>query len=173
MANCHIIPEDRISPRDFLDRVINAATRKKRTRVSKPQTEEQRKIHRAKMAEWRKANPEKTKKTQDKWHKGIDFERRLQLRLYQYKHKCNRRSFKWLLTDEEAMWFMASPCHYCHQPPIEAAPNGLDRIDNSPVYDLDCVVPCCAQCNRAKGKMSYDSFQDWLGKIVKAKNLQE
>ena len=32
-------------------------------------------------------------------------------------------------------------------------------------YLIDNVVPCCALCNTAKCKLSYDEFTNWLKRI--------
>lgn len=43
--------------------------------------------------------------------------------------------------------------------------NGLDRIDSGLPHNLDNVVPCCIQCNRAKSNKSVDEFRDWARKL--------
>lgn len=43
--------------------------------------------------------------------------------------------------------------------------NGLDRLDNSKVHDLDNVVTCCKWCNAAKLKRTSFEFETWIEKI--------
>jgi hypothetical protein len=40
--------------------------------------------------------------------------------------------------------------------------NGLDRIDNNKGHNLDNVVPCCFQCNRAKSTYNIEEFREWV-----------
>lgn len=71
------------------------------------------------------------------------------------------------------------PCHYCgskgsntfkdvdkkHKRKISDLVikyNGLDRLDSSRGYTVDNVVPCCWNCNRAKGTLSVEEFRIWL-----------
>jgi len=42
------------------------------------------------------------------------------------------------------------PCIYCNSL-IRSTGSGLDRIDNSKVYTIDNVNPCCGVCNDIRG----------------------
>jgi hypothetical protein len=42
--------------------------------------------------------------------------------------------------------------------------NGLDRIDNSRPHDKNNVVPCCANCNRARLARTQQNFIEWIQK---------
>jgi len=42
------------------------------------------------------------------------------------------------------------PCIYCGST-IRAIGSGLDRIDNSKIYTVDNVNPCCGTCNDIRG----------------------
>jgi hypothetical protein len=44
--------------------------------------------------------------------------------------------------------------------------NGLDRVDNKVGYVLSNVVPCCKICNRAKGDLSIQDFEQWLSNLT-------
>jgi hypothetical protein len=67
-------------------------------------------------------------------------------------------------------------CHYCGQTPSNGANwrqcgdifvyNGIDRVDNSKGYTKDNCVPCCKQCNRAKGTLNISEFACWIETIV-------
>lgn len=52
--------------------------------------------------------------------------------------------------------------------------NGLDRIDNTRPHDSDNVVPCCADCNRARLARTQQNFIEWIEKTylhLQSKNL--
>ncbi len=107
---------------------------------------------------------------------ALPFKNRVARRIYEYKHKCAKRNYVWKLTDLEASWMMYSPCHYCLAPPVNNVPNGIDRIDNEPLYDLHCTVSCCFTCNRGKNNMSYDAFMAHIANMrrrLDKRDLQE
>ena len=52
------------------------------------------------------------------------------------------------------------PCHYCGAMGWEIM--GCDRIDNSLPHTPDNVVPCCEECNKKRGSMSYEAFVSML-----------
>lgn len=52
------------------------------------------------------------------------------------------------------------PCHYCGDMGWEIM--GCDRVDNSLPHTPDNVVPCCAECNRKRGRKSYEEFMEML-----------
>jgi hypothetical protein len=60
-------------------------------------------------------------------------------------------------------------CFYCNKEPSNyhcgIVYNGLDRIDSARDHSEDNIVPCCANCNRAKMAMSYDDFLDMIQRI--------
>lgn len=43
--------------------------------------------------------------------------------------------------------------------------NGLDRTDNAHKHDLDNVVPCCLDCNKAKLERSKEEFLNWISRV--------
>lgn len=65
-------------------------------------------------------------------------------------------------------------CFYCGAPPSnrEQAPqhfgeyvySGIDRLNNAVGYTLSNTVPCCIQCNKAKGTLSVVEFKAWLSR---------
>lgn len=63
-----------------------------------------------------------------------------------------------------ARWIVDSifpmPCHYCGAMGWEIM--GCDRVDNSKPHTPDNVVPCCEECNKKRGSMSYEEFMDML-----------
>jgi len=44
--------------------------------------------------------------------------------------------------------------------------NGIDRVDNSKGYSDTNCVPCCSECNHAKGTKSYGEFIKYLERIT-------
>lgn len=56
-------------------------------------------------------------------------------------------------------------CHYCRGA-LPKAGGGLDRVDSSGGYTLDNVVPCCQQCNNAKGESTPAEFTAWALRLA-------
>lgn len=97
---------------------------------------------------------------------------------YRNNAKVSNREF--LLSKEQFMAIVSSPCFYCGTPPkqlscesrirkrgisVEYATflyNGIDRQDNSKGYIDGNCVPCCRICNRAKGELPLEDFYTWL-----------
>jgi hypothetical protein len=52
--------------------------------------------------------------------------------------------------------------------------NGLDRVDNNQPHNENNVVPCCADCNRARLARTQQDFINWINKTylyLQSKNL--
>jgi len=89
-----------------------------------------------------------------------------------YKRHANRRGLKWLLSITDVRNIIDKPCYYCgainSNKKITKSKkegflyNGIDRKDNKQHYTIDNSLPCCKQCNRAKGDMSFDKFIAWI-----------
>ncbi len=62
---------------------------------------------------------------------------------------AKRRGVEWTLTLEQYVALRQNACHYCGFPLPEAG--GLDRIEGEKGYVLGNVIPCCTQCNIARG----------------------
>lgn len=71
-----------------------------------------------------------------------------------YTFNASRYSRTWNITNELFVSSIHSQCHYCG---VQDA-LGLDRMDNEGGYEPNNIVPCCAQCNFAKGKQAYNEF---------------
>lgn len=52
-------------------------------------------------------------------------------------------------------------CHYCYE--SDWSKMGCDRIDNELPHTPDNVVPCCDECNKKRGTMTYDEFKKQMG----------
>jgi ribosomal protein S27E len=81
-----------------------------------------------------------------------------------YKYGAMRRGLSFDLSIEDFLTFWQKPCQYCGD---EIKTIGLDRIDNDIGYVLSNVAPCCSQCNRAKNNLDYDSFIEWMKRLIK------
>lgn len=89
-----------------------------------------------------------------------------------YKRHAKTRKYDWLLSREDVNDIILKNCHYCNSTPknIKTTKNsiegllysGIDRVDNDRGYESDNCVPCCKQCNRAKGEMSKNEFIIWI-----------
>lgn len=83
------------------------------------------------------------------------------------------RGYSCAITLEDVARLMVLPCHYCgiDGGNLDARRfrsfkyNGIDRVDNKRGYEQDNIVPCCWNCNRAKGSMTYHGFVEWLKRV--------
>jgi len=88
-----------------------------------------------------------------------------------YKKSCNKRKIKFNLTLEEYSILIKSNCYYCDNKPnmkmhvSKLLKNGIDRINNALGYHKDNCVSCCANCNYAKRKLTFNEFMDMIKKI--------
>jgi len=93
-----------------------------------------------------------------------------------YKRNAKTRNYIFDLSKEQFKELTSNNCHYCNSEPTSYIrpskytngsyiSNGVDRIDNNIGYILTNCVPCCTICNRAKGKMSYNDFKNWINKF--------
>lgn len=54
---------------------------------------------------------------------------------------------------------LSQDCHYCGRSTVSKVhTNGIDRRDPKKPYALENCLPCCGECNMAKGKIEYDVF---------------
>ena len=94
-----------------------------------------------------------------------------------YKKSAKNRGYKFELNIDEFETLVTGDCVYCGTPPNkERKPNkgvnggfmytGIDRIDSNFGYIKGNVVSCCWDCNRAKGTLSVDEFDQWIGRLV-------
>ena len=97
--------------------------------------------------------------------------------LLAYKANALRYGRVFELTKEEFYSLTTGDCHYCGEPPSRLHKNqqekriamcpvsGIDRKDNTIGYVADNCVPCCANCNRAKGVMPYAEYLGWITRV--------
>lgn len=91
-----------------------------------------------------------------------------------YRQGAKKKGLKFELSESECEIIFSQRCHYCGASPSnrvdpklnilngEFVYNGIDRKDNAKGYCVENVLPCCFQCNRAKGQMGYEKFIDWI-----------
>lgn len=93
-----------------------------------------------------------------------------------YQRHAKRRNYEWNLSREEVENIIQKDCYYCNLPPtnIKITKNtlkpfkysGIDRLDNSKGYIKSNVVPCCSDCNKAKGTKSFEEFINWIKRLA-------
>lgn len=105
---------------------------------------------------------------------------------------ARKRKKEWELTASQFVELIYDNCYYCGIAPNTTVNptrgmslqktrelecfityNGIDRVDSSKGYEVDNVVPCCEQCNRAKLDYSAQEFLSWVERVhnhQKAKN---
>lgn len=88
----------------------------------------------------------------------------LKKRFYNLKSCAKTRGILVALTFEEYESIVSSSCHWCDGE-LPKTGGGIDRLDNSIGYSFDNCVPCCTQCNIAKGCLSSEDFLVWLTKV--------
>ena len=95
-----------------------------------------------------------------------------------YKNQCaKKRGYSFFLKFEEFIHITQQDCHYCGKSPGQFCNrkyyskiffyNGLDRLDSNKDYEIDNVVPCCKECNRAKWDKNKNEFVAWLKRCFK------
>lgn len=88
-----------------------------------------------------------------------------------YKVNAKRRNIEFLMSKEIFENLVFSSCSFCGQIPNTpvnyrgreiALYNGIDRINGNKPYTDDNTQTCCWICNRAKGGLSTEQFNDWI-----------
>jgi len=103
-----------------------------------------------------------------------DSEAALRRLLRHYRKGARPRGLRWELSKSTFCALTQQPCHYCGRLPEQRAIsrtgtyvyNGIDRIDSGKGYIEGNVVPCCKQCNYAKGTMSQSGFIEMAVQIA-------
>ena len=92
-----------------------------------------------------------------------------------YKYGAKKRGLEYKLTEEQFFEITQKDCYYCGKKPSNIynrkecngayTYNGIDRVDNNKGYTIKNSVPCCHTCNGAKGKLTFQEFEDWIKRI--------
>ena len=117
-----------------------------------------------KRKEYESANQEKMLKRRQKYRHSLS------ARYKKYQIGADERNLSFSISLEEFDNITKQPCFYCGDLPEDQFGNhftGVDRIDSSIGYEIENVVPCCAECNRMK--LNYDLL-DWTQKLLKIVN---
>lgn len=104
-------------------------------------------------------------------------------RYYQYKQGAASRGYSFNIDEKLFHELTQKCCYYCgrdsqntakvpsrdtsNKRSAPCAYTGLDRVDNTQGYEPDNVVPCCADCNRAKRCMPQEDFLSLIEQIYK------
>lgn len=91
-----------------------------------------------------------------------------------YKERSKERGREYALTDEEFLYLIQQPCHYCGISPNKIKQHkggefrhlGIDRVHNEFGYFYLNCVSCCWECNMAKGATSYADFTAYLDRVA-------
>jgi len=92
-----------------------------------------------------------------------------------YKRRAIKQGREYNLTLEQFAEITQKDCYYCGAKPNNINNkkdcngkyiyNGIDRIDNTKGYTMGNIVPCCRNCNAAKGTLTLREFQTWVDNI--------
>lgn len=93
-----------------------------------------------------------------------------------YKYGARKRGYSFSITKDSFRHLTKQDCYYCGAPPFAVHINnktangsytytGIDRIDNGIGYVDGNVVPCCKDCNLAKGTKTQDQFFELVRNI--------
>ena len=77
-----------------------------------------------------------------------------------FVNKARGRGHTPNLTLEQWRSLINKPCVYSGH--MTNGPTAIDRIDSTIGYTLENCVPCCGECNRAKGQMAHEEFITYL-----------
>jgi hypothetical protein len=109
--------------------------------------------HNAEIAkEWRKNNPDKYNKIQER-RKSSLIEK-----IGYYKDRAQKCNINWDIDDEYAKKLFTQNCYYCDCNPPKNKLNGIDRVLNNYGYFIGNIVSCCKICNMMKKDLTFDIF---------------
>jgi len=83
-----------------------------------------------------------------------------------YKKMAENRKLTFNLTLEQVKELIFKPCFYCGRKNVNLGTkncgsvkhNGIDRKDSDLGYEINNVVSCCGECNRAKSTRTVEQF---------------
>jgi hypothetical protein len=104
-----------------------------------------------------------------------------------YKNNADQRNLSFSLTKEQFGEITKMNCYYCGSEPSNIKDrhgkkrkyknvyiyNGVDRKSNNEGYFIKNCVPCCRECNLAKGTRSEDEFLSWVDRVHDYKNKDD
>ena len=78
--------------------------------------------------------------------------------LYTYKQNALSRNIAFEIDAHMYESITSNPCAYCKKPNSKTHKNGLDRINNEPVYSPETIISCCGTCNMLKKTSTKEEF---------------
>lgn len=84
-----------------------------------------------------------------------------------FKHLCAGAKARGILVginQQQHEVLLALPCHWCGGA-LNKTGSALDRLDSHQGYVIGNVVPCCGDCNRAKGDLTVEEFKNLIRRI--------
>jgi hypothetical protein len=92
-----------------------------------------------------------------------------------YKQSARKKKLLFELSKDIFKNLTQQKCHYCGREPSQICKsacnngdfiyNGIDRKNSSLGYIENNIIPCCWDCNRSKGTLSYDEFMIWISRV--------
>lgn len=103
---------------------------------------------------------------------------------HDYKTRAKGKNLTFSLSRDIFDNLINQECFYCGNTPSnkhkhcrrkteELMYNGIDRKNSKKGYDIDNVVPCCSDCNYAKGNMEEQYFYKWISKTYSHLKMKE
>lgn len=103
---------------------------------------------------------------------------------YRYKHDAKRRGLSFTLNKNEFRELTQQACYYCgtglgemnlrgDEANGKYIGNGIDRKNNDLGYTKDNCVPCCSECNYAKGTRTVQEFVLWIERVARHQGIIE
>ncbi len=96
----------------------------------------------------------------------------------QYRNRAKNTNKSFFLSKEQFRSITSMSCYFCGIEPRNKVKytgkcklygdyiyNGVDRLDNSKGYIIKNCVPCCKDCNYAKGELTKDEFLNLVNRI--------
>jgi hypothetical protein len=94
-----------------------------------------------------------------------------------YKRNASKRGLAFDLSESQFRGLTKQPCAYCGLPPTRQylegpntngayTCNGVDRLVNDEGYTVENSLPCCVDCNWAKGSLPAERWLAMLNRIA-------
>lgn len=78
------------------------------------------------------------------------------------------RKLEWKINPNEYFALILNSCYYCKESLEFETGVGLDRINNEIGYLINNVLPCCGECNKARGnRYSIEEFKVMIDALLK------
>lgn len=92
-----------------------------------------------------------------------------------YLRSALSRSISFNLTIQQFTDIVTKPCAYCGCNGTKRLrglwANGVDRVNSLMDYSVENSVPCCGDCNMAKGSKTPKDFLEWAKRLADFQNI--